>query len=245
MSAVNVKQAPTTVGRVGAGAATTTVGKSCVWQQIWRDRFMLLMIAPGLLYLLLFHYVPLLGNIIAFQDYLPFMGYQDSHLLALPISSKCSPMARSGKRSPIAIIIAAANHLLFPGANCARAHAARHYQFACAARDPERRLFAAFHLVGHRRLRSGSRCWVAQVFSSTPCATWACRRQRDDRAVVLQAARGAAVDLERAGWATIIYLAALLNIEGAVRGGGHGWRGSLAVCGTSLFPGSWASRCSC
>jgi putative aldouronate transport system permease protein len=78
MSAVNVEKASTSVRRLGAGAATTTARKTSVWQQIWRDRIMLLMIAPGLVYFLLFHYLPLLGNIIAFQDYLPFLGFQDS-----------------------------------------------------------------------------------------------------------------------------------------------------------------------
>jgi putative aldouronate transport system permease protein len=78
MSAVNVKQASATVGRAGAGTATTTTRKSSVWQQIWRDRIMLLCIAPGVLYFILFHYLPLLGNIIAFQDYLPFLGFYDS-----------------------------------------------------------------------------------------------------------------------------------------------------------------------
>jgi putative aldouronate transport system permease protein len=77
MSAVDVKQAPaTTLGRVRAGAATPT--KSSVWQQIWRDRIMLLLVLPGVLFFVLFRYIPLLGNIIAFEDYLPFLGFQDS-----------------------------------------------------------------------------------------------------------------------------------------------------------------------
>ncbi len=82
MSAVNVKQASTAVGRVGA-APTITARKSTVWEQIWRDRFMLVLIAPGVLYFILFHYLPLLGNIIAFQDYLPFLGFQDSPFIGL------------------------------------------------------------------------------------------------------------------------------------------------------------------
>jgi putative aldouronate transport system permease protein len=36
---------------------------------------MLLLAAPGVLYLLVFVYVPQLGNIIAFQNYVPFMGF--------------------------------------------------------------------------------------------------------------------------------------------------------------------------
>lgn len=42
--------------------------------RLYRDRMLLLFAAPGLLLLLTFHYVPLLGNVIAFQDYLPFLG---------------------------------------------------------------------------------------------------------------------------------------------------------------------------
>jgi putative aldouronate transport system permease protein len=39
-----------------------------------RDRALLLMTAPAALLLLVFHYVPTLGNVIAFQDYNPFEG---------------------------------------------------------------------------------------------------------------------------------------------------------------------------
>ncbi len=49
-----------------------------LWKQIKRDRVMLLLAAPGVLVLLLFAYVPLLGNVIAFQDYLPFLGIAES-----------------------------------------------------------------------------------------------------------------------------------------------------------------------
>ncbi len=44
-------------------------------QRIWRDRAMLILALPGVLYLLVFVYLPQLGNIIAFQNYLPFMGF--------------------------------------------------------------------------------------------------------------------------------------------------------------------------
>jgi putative aldouronate transport system permease protein len=39
-----------------------------------RDRWMYVFLLPGLVYFLIFRYVPLLGNIIAFQDYSPFLG---------------------------------------------------------------------------------------------------------------------------------------------------------------------------
>src|SRR5256714_12535783 len=77
MSAVDVNRAPAaSLGRLGVGTATQA--RSTLWQRIWRDRFMLLFIAPGVIYFLLFHYLPLLGYIIAFEDYLPFLGFTDS-----------------------------------------------------------------------------------------------------------------------------------------------------------------------
>lgn len=48
-----------------------------------RDRALLLLGLPGLAILLLFHYVPLLGNVIAFQDYQPFLGIGGSPWVGL------------------------------------------------------------------------------------------------------------------------------------------------------------------
>jgi putative aldouronate transport system permease protein len=42
-------------------------------QRFRRDRSLLLIALPGLALVVLFHYVPLLGNVIAFQDYLPYL----------------------------------------------------------------------------------------------------------------------------------------------------------------------------
>jgi putative aldouronate transport system permease protein len=47
-------------------------------RRIWRERWMYLLVLPGLLYFVLFRYVPLLGNVIAFQDYSPFLGIRRS-----------------------------------------------------------------------------------------------------------------------------------------------------------------------
>lgn len=43
-----------------------------------RDWQMLLLMVPGLLFLALFFYIPILGNVIAFQDYQPFLGIENS-----------------------------------------------------------------------------------------------------------------------------------------------------------------------
>ncbi|MFD7923368.1 ABC transporter permease [Streptomyces sp. NPDC059740] len=49
-----------------------------LWQRLRRDRVMLLLTLPGLLYFLVFHYLPLLGYVVAFQDYQPYLGYLHS-----------------------------------------------------------------------------------------------------------------------------------------------------------------------
>ncbi|WP_246002449.1 ABC transporter permease [Allorhizocola rhizosphaerae] len=43
-----------------------------------RDVFLLLLGLPGIAVILLFHYIPLLGNVIAFKDYQPFIGILES-----------------------------------------------------------------------------------------------------------------------------------------------------------------------
>ncbi|MFC4589398.1 ABC transporter permease [Sphaerisporangium corydalis] len=48
-----------------------------------RDWPLLLMTLPAAGLLLVFHYVPLLGNVIAFQDYSPYVGIKDSPFIGL------------------------------------------------------------------------------------------------------------------------------------------------------------------
>jgi putative aldouronate transport system permease protein len=50
---------------------------------MWRERWMYLFIAPGLLFFVVFKYVPLLGNVVAFQDYSPFLGISGSRWVGL------------------------------------------------------------------------------------------------------------------------------------------------------------------
>ena len=44
------------------------------WQRLRRDKVLVLFALPGLASLLIFHYLPWLGNVIAFKDYRPFIG---------------------------------------------------------------------------------------------------------------------------------------------------------------------------
>src|SRR5689334_3876113 len=48
-----------------------------------RDRVLLILALPGVVVLLLFHYLPLAGNVIAFQDYQPFLGITQSPFVGL------------------------------------------------------------------------------------------------------------------------------------------------------------------
>src|SRR4051812_664997 len=50
----------------------------------WRDNWVVLaLVAPGVLYFLTFYYLPLFGYVIAFQDYLPFLGFVESPWVGL------------------------------------------------------------------------------------------------------------------------------------------------------------------
>jgi putative aldouronate transport system permease protein len=52
-------------------------------QRLRRDGMLLLLAVPGIGILLLFRYVPLLGNVIAFKDYQPFLGISASPWVGL------------------------------------------------------------------------------------------------------------------------------------------------------------------
>lgn len=61
-----------------AGAVPYKEAKSVLWKRVVRNRNIYLMILPGLLYFLIFKYIPMLGLAISFQDYLPFKGVTGS-----------------------------------------------------------------------------------------------------------------------------------------------------------------------
>lgn len=68
----------------GAGAPAAVRAQRLTWhRRLRRDRVLLLLALPGVVLLLLFHYVPLLGNVIAFEDYQPYVGIVDSPWVGL------------------------------------------------------------------------------------------------------------------------------------------------------------------
>lgn len=57
--------------------------KSSMWGRLWRERFILLLVLPGLLYFIIYKYIPMFGLIIAFQDYSVFTGFLHSDWVGL------------------------------------------------------------------------------------------------------------------------------------------------------------------
>lgn len=53
------------------------------WRRMYHDRWMYLFMLPGVIYFILFIYFPMLGNIIAFKNYSPFVGIMDSPWVGL------------------------------------------------------------------------------------------------------------------------------------------------------------------
>ncbi|MFH5181744.1 ABC transporter permease [Paenibacillus sp. TAB 01] len=52
--------------------------RSALAKDLIRDKWMYLMLLPGVLYFIIFKYVPMYGIIMAFQDYKPFLGIMNS-----------------------------------------------------------------------------------------------------------------------------------------------------------------------
>lgn len=57
--------------------------KDSLWKNIKKNKMIYLMITPGLLYLLIYKYVPMYGLIISFQDYKPYLGISGSEWVGL------------------------------------------------------------------------------------------------------------------------------------------------------------------
>ncbi|CAG7652499.1 ABC transporter permease [Paenibacillus allorhizosphaerae] len=57
--------------------------RSKMLQRLRKDKYLFLLALPGLLYFLVYKYIPMLGTVIAFQEYSPFMGFAGSPWVGL------------------------------------------------------------------------------------------------------------------------------------------------------------------
>ncbi|WP_426225803.1 ABC transporter permease [Pseudarthrobacter sp. DSP2-3-2b1] len=64
-------------------ASSSVRPKRSIRSRFHTDWPLLLLAAPGIVLILAFHYVPLLGNVIAFKDYQPFIGIWESPWVGL------------------------------------------------------------------------------------------------------------------------------------------------------------------
>jgi putative aldouronate transport system permease protein len=76
--AMTVEDRPATAGR--SAVATESPRR---FQRLRRDRLLVALGLPGATALILFQYLPLLGNIIAFKDYQPYLGIKDAPFVGL------------------------------------------------------------------------------------------------------------------------------------------------------------------
>ncbi len=73
-----------TVHHPAAVETVATPPRRMRWRQrLARDRVLVLVALPGVLSLLVFHYLPWLGNVIAFKDYQPYIGILESPWVGL------------------------------------------------------------------------------------------------------------------------------------------------------------------
>ncbi|MCA4132600.1 sugar ABC transporter permease [Arthrobacter sp. M4] len=75
--AIDVEARPAVADLIGAR------GRRRTGQRFSRDKLLVVLGLPGAIVLILFHYVPLLGNIIAFQDFQPYTGITESPFIGL------------------------------------------------------------------------------------------------------------------------------------------------------------------
>src|SRR3954451_2859194 len=72
-----------TLGPPAAAGRAVVSSRLTLRQRMWREWWMYLFLLPGLIYFVVFRYLPLLGNIAAFQDYSPVRGFRGSPFTGL------------------------------------------------------------------------------------------------------------------------------------------------------------------
>ncbi|MGV3464014.1 MAG: ABC transporter permease [Heyndrickxia sp.] len=57
--------------------------KNKLLKRMWKERYLYILLLPGLAFFIIYRYIPMAGNIIAFQDYSPFQGFLHSDWVGL------------------------------------------------------------------------------------------------------------------------------------------------------------------
>src|SRR3984893_13776786 len=70
--------APIVRAEVRSAAGVRRGSESAVWSRVRRERWMSAFVVPGFLFFVVFRYLPLLGNVVAFEDYSPYLGFFES-----------------------------------------------------------------------------------------------------------------------------------------------------------------------
>ena len=68
---------------IGQSGTRGAIHSLSLGQRMWQYRWMYAFVLPGLIYFVVFRYLPLFGNIIAFQDFSPFLGFNGSRFVGL------------------------------------------------------------------------------------------------------------------------------------------------------------------
>lgn len=64
-------------------AGTQGLRRSSIWGRLRKDKWVYLLLTPGLLYFIIFKYVPMWGVMLAFKNYQPFLGFWKSDWVGL------------------------------------------------------------------------------------------------------------------------------------------------------------------
>jgi len=78
VSVTATEAGPGTRDKRAPGPSPVKKRKLSLRQRIWRERWSYTFIVPGALFFLVFAYVPMAGNVVAFQQYSPFRGIEGS-----------------------------------------------------------------------------------------------------------------------------------------------------------------------
>lgn len=110
---MTVRAAPPSVRRERPerGAAPR---RSVVWAKMKQERWMYAFIIPGFLFFVVFRYLPLAGNIVAFENYSPYLGVVQSQWVGLENFARIIQDPQVGQALANTVIINGASaHLLF------------------------------------------------------------------------------------------------------------------------------------